>query len=174
MGEIAFYMKNFLSIGEVGKIEGVSAKSLRYYERLGILVPAYINPETGYRYYTVDQLLIVDLITICVETGIPLKNLQKYITDQQTINIQHLLVEGEEMIDQKIDKLKKAKQFLENLSTNVLRTNRVKSLGAPFIEEMPERYFLTIDSYEILIVIESFDLTINPMERSIEIQESII
>ena len=111
MGEIAFYMKNFLSIGEVGKIEGVSAKSLRYYERLGILVPAYINPETGYRYYTVDQLLIVDLITICVETGIPLKNLQKYITDQQTINIQHLLVEGEEMIDQKIDKLKKQNNF---------------------------------------------------------------
>ena len=88
-------MKNFLSIGEVSKIKGVSAKSLRYYERLGILVPAYINPETGYRYYTVDQLLIVDLITICVETGISLKNLQKYITDQQTINIQHLLVEGE-------------------------------------------------------------------------------
>lgn len=138
-------MKNFLSIGEVSKIKGVSTKSLRYYEQLGILTPAYVNPETGYRYYTTEQLLIVDLITICIETSIPLKNLQKYMTDQQNINIQHLLVDGEQIIDQKIEKLQKAKQFLSSLSTHVLRTNRVKLLGTPFIEDFSDRYFLTSD-----------------------------
>lgn len=138
-------MKNFLSIGEVSKIKGVSTKSLRYYEQLGILTPAYVNPETGYRYYTTEQLLIVDLITICIETSIPLKNLQKYMTDQQNINIQHLLVDGEQIIDQKIEKLQKAKQFLSSLSTHILRTNRVKLLGTPFIEDFSDRYFLTSD-----------------------------
>lgn len=70
-------MKKYLTIGEVSKIKQVSPKSLRYYEKLGILLPAYTNKETGYRYYTVEQLLIVELIHICIELGIPLKKFQK-------------------------------------------------------------------------------------------------
>ena len=37
-------MKEYLTIGEVSKMKGVGIKSLRYYDRLGILKPAYINP----------------------------------------------------------------------------------------------------------------------------------
>lgn len=50
-------MKEYLTIGEVSKMKGVGIKSLRYYDRLGILKPAYINPDTGYRYYSIEQML---------------------------------------------------------------------------------------------------------------------
>ena len=41
-------MRNdLLSIGEVANLKGVSVKALRYYERVGVLRPAYVNPETG-------------------------------------------------------------------------------------------------------------------------------
>ena len=42
-------MHTFLSIGELAKLRNINVQSLRYYEKLGILVPAYINPESGYR-----------------------------------------------------------------------------------------------------------------------------
>ena len=39
-----------LSIGEFSKICQVSAKTLRYYDEIGLLRPEEINPENGYRY----------------------------------------------------------------------------------------------------------------------------
>lgn len=140
-----FEMKKYLTIGEVSKIKHVSAKSLRYYEKLGILIPAYINMNTGYRYYTVEQLLMIELIHICVELGIPLKNFKKYITTQENIDIEKLLIDGEQIVNEKIKKLQAQKQFLSNVFTHVKRTNTVKDIGKVFIEDIPDRYFLTID-----------------------------
>ncbi|MFP3391728.1 MerR family transcriptional regulator [Brevibacillus sp. SIMBA_040] len=45
-----------LSIGEFSKICEVSTKTLRYYEEIGLLNPVEINPESGYRYYSIEQL----------------------------------------------------------------------------------------------------------------------
>ncbi|MBQ3027669.1 MAG: MerR family transcriptional regulator [Lachnospiraceae bacterium] len=45
-----------LKIGEVADFFQISVKAVRIYEKKGILVPAYIDPDSGYRYYTPDQL----------------------------------------------------------------------------------------------------------------------
>ncbi|MFF0826223.1 MerR family transcriptional regulator [Brevibacillus sp. NPDC003359] len=45
-----------LSIGEFSKICGVSTKTLRYYAEIGVMKPDEINPENGYRYYSIKQL----------------------------------------------------------------------------------------------------------------------
>jgi len=48
--------ETLLKIGEVADFFQISVKAVRIYEKKGILVPAYIDPESGYRYYTPDQL----------------------------------------------------------------------------------------------------------------------
>ncbi|MGF7047839.1 DNA-binding transcriptional MerR regulator/effector-binding domain-containing protein [Paenibacillus sp. DS2015] len=45
-----------LSIGEFSKICEVSSKTLRYYDEIGLITPDEINPENGYRYYSIRQL----------------------------------------------------------------------------------------------------------------------
>lgn len=45
-----------LSIGEFSKICGVSTKTLRYYDEFGLIKPDEINPENGYRFYSINQL----------------------------------------------------------------------------------------------------------------------
>lgn len=70
--------KNLLSIGNLAKLSGVSIKSLRYYDRLGILKPAYTDRDSGYRYYTFSQLYIVEAIKVCLELDIPLKDFTKF------------------------------------------------------------------------------------------------
>lgn len=44
--------ENLLSIGALSKQTGVHIKSLRYYDSLGILRPAYVDSSSGYRYYS--------------------------------------------------------------------------------------------------------------------------
>ncbi|MDO4443760.1 MAG: MerR family transcriptional regulator [Slackia sp.] len=83
-----------LSIGEVSRMKGVSPKSLRYYEQLGILKPARVDPHSGYRYYAMNQMIVVDVIVTCIELGIPLKTLTDYIGENGTLDIEALLAEG--------------------------------------------------------------------------------
>jgi len=45
-----------LSIGEFSKICGVSTKTLRYYDEIGLINPDEINPDNGYRYYSIRHL----------------------------------------------------------------------------------------------------------------------
>jgi len=44
------------TIGEFSKITGLTIKTLRFYHERGLLVPAYVNDQTGYRHYDVRQI----------------------------------------------------------------------------------------------------------------------
>ena len=48
-----------LKIGDFSKLSRVSIRMLRHYDEIGLLRPARIDPESGYRYYSDTQLLIV-------------------------------------------------------------------------------------------------------------------
>ncbi|MCM1039032.1 MAG: MerR family transcriptional regulator [Ruminococcus sp.] len=112
----------YLSIGKVSKLKNVSIKSLRYYDRIGILKPAFVNAETNYRYYTQDQLYLLDAITLCIKLGIPLKDLNQYV-EHDTINLQKLLYDGKILAEEKImeihQSLEALQDTLRSLSTSV-------------------------------------------------------
>lgn len=95
-------MKGYLSIGKVAKLKNVSIKSLRYYDEIGILKPAYINTQTNYRYYKQEQLMIIDAITLCIELGIPLKEFEKYKDPSGTLRLSDLLIDGKLQAEKKI------------------------------------------------------------------------
>ncbi|MCC8142179.1 MAG: MerR family transcriptional regulator [Lachnospiraceae bacterium] len=71
-------MKNYLTISDFANLRNININSLRYYERIGLLAPAYIDEETNYRYYSPDQLSTLDVILHCINLGIPLKELGTY------------------------------------------------------------------------------------------------
>jgi DNA-binding transcriptional MerR regulator len=45
-----------VSIGEFARLGGVSVRALRHYDEIGLLRPASVDPETGYRCYAPAQL----------------------------------------------------------------------------------------------------------------------
>jgi DNA-binding transcriptional MerR regulator len=60
------------SIGEFARRSRLSPKALRLYDRLGLLRPARIDPESGYRWYAPGQLDQARLIGGLRELGLPL------------------------------------------------------------------------------------------------------
>lgn len=48
--------ESLLRIGEVAAFFNVSVKAIRIYEKKGIIKPSKVDPYTGYRYYTVEQV----------------------------------------------------------------------------------------------------------------------
>lgn len=61
-----------LKIRDFARLGEVSVVTLRYYDEIGILKPVRVDPETGYRFYTIDQLPHLHRILALKELGLGL------------------------------------------------------------------------------------------------------
>ena len=61
-----------LSIGVFARRSRLSMKALRLYDRRGLLTPADVDPDTGYRRYRESQLVTARLIVMLRRLNMPL------------------------------------------------------------------------------------------------------
>ena len=62
-------------IGMFAAMNHVTVKTLRFYEEQGLLIPALIHPDTGYRYYTLSQMAVLHQITALKLAGFKLEEI---------------------------------------------------------------------------------------------------
>ncbi|MEV4483390.1 MerR family transcriptional regulator [Micromonospora coxensis] len=60
------------SIGELARASGLTVSALRFYDRTGVLTPARVDPVTGYRWYTDEQVDPARLVAGLRRVGLPL------------------------------------------------------------------------------------------------------
>jgi len=60
------------SIGEFARLGTVSVRTLRHYDEIGLLRPAKVDPQSGYRYYSASQLGQLNRIVALKELGLSL------------------------------------------------------------------------------------------------------
>lgn len=65
-------MKDLLSIGRFAQLSGLTVRAVRHYGELGLLPPAWVDDETGYRYYAVAQLVDAETIKRLRSLELPL------------------------------------------------------------------------------------------------------
>src|SRR5580692_9614582 len=65
-----------MSIGEFARLSRLSAKALRLYDELGLLPPAQVDPDSGYRWYAAGQLDNARLVASLRQIGVPLAQIQ--------------------------------------------------------------------------------------------------
>src|SRR6188472_2919211 len=65
-----------LSIGDFSRATLMSVKMLRHYHQIGLLEPADVNPHTGYRRYTADQIPTAQVIRRFRELQMPLDRIR--------------------------------------------------------------------------------------------------
>ncbi|HEX7133986.1 MAG TPA: MerR family transcriptional regulator [Iamia sp.] len=68
-----------LTIGELSKMTYLSVKALRHYHEVGLLEPAEIDPSSGYRRYTADQVVIGQAIRRFRDLDMPLEQVRAVI-----------------------------------------------------------------------------------------------
>ncbi len=83
----------WLTIGEFGRQSQLSRKALRLYDERGLLTPAHVDPDTGYRYYTRQQIRIARRIRLLRLMEMPLEKMAVVLavweTDSQAV-LHHL------------------------------------------------------------------------------------
>ncbi len=100
------YGSNLFQVGEVTKILGVTRKTLLVYEEMGLLTPAVKDEESGYRYYSADNLTQIRFIRSLQALGLSLKEVFDYCYDMENIDL-HLqrLMELRASLDRNIQML---------------------------------------------------------------------
>lgn len=63
---------DLVSIGEFARLARLSPKALRLYDQSGLLPPARVDPATGYRWYSTEQLERARLVARLRQIGVPL------------------------------------------------------------------------------------------------------
>lgn len=78
---------SLFQIGEVTKILGVTRKTLLVYENMGLLTPAVKDENSGFRYYTADNMTQIRAIRSLQALGLSLKEVASYYYDTENIDM---------------------------------------------------------------------------------------
>lgn len=98
-------MNTKFTVGEIAKLSGLSKQALIYYDKEDVFKPKLTDPNNGYRYYTADQIEILDSILILKEIGLSLKEIKEFMSHRNSYNAVALLKKQQQEIKQKIKQL---------------------------------------------------------------------
>lgn len=134
-----------LPIGVFSKLSGANIKSLRYYDQIGVLPPAFVDPDTGYRYYAFSQIHVVDAIQLCLELDIPLKQFPQFLDrERKQIHYAKLLAKGRELAQEKIRSIQDRLDFLDQAQKDLQRGRFLQQSPEDNIFPLPEKACLVL------------------------------
>lgn len=107
-------------ISEFSKLSQVPVKTLRFYDQLELFKPAYTDRQTGYRYYTSDQLLTLHRILAFKDIGFTLEQIRQLIHDDVSpAEMRGMLrlkkAEVQSLIQSEVDRLRRIEARLEQI-----------------------------------------------------------
>ncbi|MER7842548.1 helix-turn-helix domain-containing protein [Kitasatospora sp. NPDC096077] len=71
--------RNLLPIGQFSQASGLSVTALRHYDACGVLVPTYVDPVSGYRYFRRDQVRTAQVIRALRQLDIPVEEVRRLL-----------------------------------------------------------------------------------------------
>ena len=108
-----------LSIGEAADRLGVSVRTLRWYDEIGLVKPAAVG-ENGYRYYGREEMALLQQAVFYKELGLPLKEIKPLLQAPEDTRRRALLAH-KELLKLKKQQLQQLNQQKLKLKTNFYR-----------------------------------------------------
>lgn len=135
---------DWLTVGQMAELCSVSRKALRLYHERGILSPAMLDRDTGYRYYVLDQVPIVDRISRLQNIGFSLNDIKTILEGCDGRKMALLYETQLERTREELVRLSAARDMLEGFlvdqcSEGAHITNRA------LLEWVPERKAMFFD-----------------------------
>ena len=85
--------EQLLPIGRFSRLTGLTVKALRHYDELGLLRPAAVDEETGYRYYAPGQVAVAEAIASLRRLELPLDDVATLLGSDDPAAVRRVLVD---------------------------------------------------------------------------------
>lgn len=142
-------MKEFFSISEAAKAAGMTAETLRHYDRIGLVRPGRVDEWTGYRYYTPRELVRLDTVGMLRRMDMPLSEIKNILSYDDFGKIVDALRQAERNADEKIaelngakEKIRRARMYYES------KLDEKPPAASAFVQDLPERVILLSDTLQ--------------------------
>ncbi len=135
-------MKKLYSIGEVSSLLGISTQTLRYYDKIGVAQPAYVNEKTGYRRYTYDQIHYIDRIRYLQNFGLSLSEIRSALESGSTEDLVRYLAKRKKAIEDEMQALENKKEDISWYIDYYTHLGRNSFPDIPFKVKEEKRYVL--------------------------------
>ncbi|MEU8635963.1 MerR family transcriptional regulator [Amycolatopsis sp. NPDC048633] len=104
-----------LTIGEFAQLTHLSVRTLRRYHESGLLEPASVDPASGYRYYTADQIPAAQVIHRLRELDVPLADVAKILATEDAAERADLAGGHLRRLEEQLDRTRAAVVSLRRL-----------------------------------------------------------
>jgi DNA-binding transcriptional MerR regulator len=105
-------LEDLMPIGRFARACRLSVKALRHYDALGLLAPAFVDPDSGYRYYGREQVRPAVAIALLRSLDVPLPAIRELLDAGDVARI----VTGERRrLEQEIERRRGALRTLERI-----------------------------------------------------------
>ncbi len=119
-------MKEFLSVNEFSKLSGIEKTTLRYWDEIGLFSPVKRDPDNNYRYYSPDQLIAVNFVTVLSTLNIPLKTIDAIKNERNPESVIHLIEHQEKLLDQEMRRLQECYSVIHERRASILEGIRAE------------------------------------------------
>ncbi|MBP2622274.1 MerR family transcriptional regulator [Streptococcus panodentis] len=139
-------MNPILRIGEFSKINHISIQTLRFYDQIGLLTPHWIDPDSSYRYYHINQSSLVDAIQYLRQLDFSLEEIKEILSDKDNFHLHQLIEQRYQNLLQERDILSQRIEELEHFRSGALLYQEKQRQQDLEILTFPQRKLLV---YEI-------------------------
>ncbi|MDL2293166.1 helix-turn-helix domain-containing protein [Ruminococcaceae bacterium OttesenSCG-928-D13] len=136
-------MKEYYSIGETAKLFDLSVQTLRFYEKMDLIAPDYVNPDTHYRYYSPRQFHYIDRIQYLKKLGLSLKEIRDILKSGQ---VDELLFFLRKNLDERQAELEKMQETVADIQWYIRYFEYMdgsRPEGQVYVAHFEERNMLT-------------------------------
>ncbi|WP_047382585.1 MULTISPECIES: MerR family transcriptional regulator [unclassified Cetobacterium] len=131
-------MKKYYSIGEISKIYNISVDTLRHYEKIKLLEPA-MKKESGYRYYTNEQIWKLNNIRNLRGLGLGLDDIKGFLETRSVSSTEKILNSQLDIVERELEKFNKLKEELLIKKSNLEYFKNEVIFEVPELKEIPKR-----------------------------------
>jgi DNA-binding transcriptional MerR regulator len=129
---------DLVGIGEFARLSHLSPKALRLYDELELLPPARVDPDSGYRFYELDQLDRARLVSSLRRIGIPLAQIKLIVALEPSDAAARVAELWSELESDHANRRELARRLVDRLEGKRSTMYEVKT------REMPERTLLCL------------------------------
>jgi DNA-binding transcriptional MerR regulator/effector-binding domain-containing protein len=104
-----------LTVGDFSRVTHLSVKTLRHYHDVGLLAPATVNPDTGYRYYSGDQVPTAQVIRRLRALEMPVGEVKAVLDAPDTTTRNALIAAHLGRLEDELAQTRAAVESLRNL-----------------------------------------------------------
>lgn len=160
---------DLIPIGKMAEYNHITIATLRLYDKMGLLKPHYIDPDSGYRYYNLHQNARLDMITYMKELGMSLAEIADVLRREDLTLIEDILSQKNEQIHQQIRLLRSRHDAVERAIRSIERYRNSPCTGTISLEYIDRRQILAIPCPE-----NFYDRGIKSYERCLAQLRSIM